>query len=189
MMQKYRNIILLAVLAIVLTGTLALPLRHKINMKMKYMADRGMNLLNDRKNSCDNCASLFDDRVAVHEHAYQTEGIPPQAKDAGLEELLANKTLIEISSNQYYTVRDLSFSMPYLLPKAQEFVDTLALSYQIKCQESNLTYYPFTISSGTRSVASVQKLMEQNRNSIRNSGHLRGKTFDVSFSAFGDNQE
>ncbi|MBX0334331.1 hypothetical protein K3G39_13900 [Pontibacter sp. HSC-14F20] len=131
---------------------------------------------------------LFDDNVAVHEQAYQTEGIQPQASDTGLEVLLTNETLVKLRSSQYYIVRDFNYSKPYLLPKAQVFIDTLAYTYSIECQARELAYFPFTISSGTRSVASVGKLMTQNSNSIKNSSHLKGKTFDVSYTAFGDNK-
>ncbi|MFD2514185.1 DUF5715 family protein [Pontibacter locisalis] len=188
-MKKYRNILLLAIFVVILTGLLAFPLRYKIKRKIRYLAGRSVSLLYGRTSSCDNCATLFDDKVAVHEQAYQTEGILPQTNDAGLEALLANETLIELSSNQFYNVRDFNHSKPYLLPKALKFIDTLAYTYHAKSRENRLTYFPFTISSGTRSVASVERLMKQNSNSIRNSSHLKGKTFDVSYTSFDKNEE
>jgi hypothetical protein len=188
-MKKYRALFLPIILIVILSSFFVFSSRHIIKRKIYQVVDNSKNYLLNPLNSCDHCETLFDDNVTVHEQAYKIEGIQPQASDAGLEELLANKTLIELSSNQFYTVRDLSFSKPYLLPKAQDFIVTLAQSYQAKCQESNLSYYPFTISSGTRSVASVQKLMKHNINSIRNSSHLKGKTFDVSYMTFSENEQ
>jgi hypothetical protein len=187
--MRKRNVILLAFIVAILAGVLAFPLRHKIKRKIKYVADRSVSLLFGRTSSCYNCATLFDDKVAVHEQAYQTEGILPQARDAGLEVLLANEILIKLSSNQFYHVLDFSYSKPYLLPKGLTFIDTLAYTYRAQCQQKRLAYVPFTISSGTRSVASIEKLMKHNINSIRNSSHLRGKTFDVSYTAFDKNED
>lgn len=48
---------------------------------------------------------------------------------------------------------------------------------------------PFTISSLTRSTESVEKLMNNNRNAIKNSSHLKGKTFDISYRAFNKNKQ
>jgi hypothetical protein len=48
---------------------------------------------------------------------------------------------------------------------------------------------PFTISSATRSKESVDELMENNDNAIKNSPHLHGKTIDIKYSAFNKNTE
>ncbi|MBC5772764.1 hypothetical protein H8S95_01705 [Pontibacter sp. KCTC 32443] len=184
-----KKILLLVILVAVLAGLLAFPFRHKIKRKIRYVTDRSMNLIFGRSNSCDNCATLFDDKVTIHEQAYLNEGILPQDSDDGLKLLLANETLVELRSSQYYIVRNFKYSKPYLLPTAQAFIDTLANTYTFECKARKLTYLPFTISSGTRSVASVEKLMKSNSNSIKNSSHLKGKTFDVSYTAFGDNKQ
>ena len=47
---------------------------------------------------------------------------------------------------------------------------------------------PYEITSGSRSRESVQRLGKENENSIKNSPHLRGKTFDMSWRAFGGNE-
>ena len=55
--------------------------------------------------------------------------------------------------------------------------------------DAGLGYVKFTLSSLTRSKQSVAALMDENDNSIANSAHLRGKTFDISYAAFGRNRK
>ena len=45
-------------------------------------------------------------------------------------------------------------------------------------------YVRFDITSATRSINSVNELSKENPNAIKNSAHLRGKTFDISYGAF-----
>jgi hypothetical protein len=44
---------------------------------------------------------------------------------------------------------------------------------------------PIVFSSGTRSVEGVKRLQKRNENSIKESAHLRGKTFDINYTQFG----
>jgi hypothetical protein len=41
----------------------------------------------------------------------------------------------------------------------------------------------------TRSTASINKLLTKNGNAIKNSAHLRGKTFDISYRASNNNKK
>ena len=97
--------------------------------------------------------------------------------------------LIEIESNSFYIVRNFSHSQPLLLPKAIDFLDKLSMLYNKKCMENNIIYRQFEITSGSRSIESVKKLGEVNENSIENSPHLKGKTIDISWRAFGGNKD
>ena len=52
---------------------------------------------------------------------------------------------------------------------------------------NNLDYIPLTITSLTRTKESVNRLIQNNQNAIEESAHLKGKTFDISYKAFGSN--
>lgn len=138
--------------------------------------------------SCPNCITLFTDDVATQAKAYANgSGIKPQKDESGLELLCKKKILIKISTNNYYIVDDMNFSKPVVLPKCKIFIDDLVNLYKSKCEKNRIKYESFTISSATRSLKSVKKLKAKNNNAIKNSGHLKGKTFDVSYRAFNNN--
>ena len=132
---------------------------------------------------------LFNDGINAHENAYKHESIKVQKTDEGLLKLAQKNVLKEIESNEFYIVRDLTHSQPLLLPKAINFIDQLSILYQQKCTEKNIDYVRYEITSGSRSIESVKRLQEGNGNAIENSPHLRGKTFDMSWRAFGGNKD
>jgi hypothetical protein len=78
---------------------------------------------------------------------------------------------------------------PSLSPKAVIFLDTLSNAYHQRCETEQLFYIPFEITSLTRTVESVARLTKNNNNAISESPHLHGKTFDVSYRAFYNNNK
>jgi hypothetical protein len=132
---------------------------------------------------------MFNDGINAHEIAYRHDGIREQQNDEGLIKLGKKNVLKEIESNDFYIVRDLTHSQPLLLSKAVDFLDKLSILYQQKCIAQNKSYLRFEITSVSRSIESVKKLGEVNENSIENSPHLKGKTIDISWRAFGGNND
>jgi hypothetical protein len=139
--------------------------------------------------TCPSCPQLFYDNVLTHKIAYLNDGISPQNKDKDLENLTQAGTLQKIETTELFIIRKAQFSRPYILPKAHSFIQDLSKKYYNKCLADSIKYVPFTISSVTRSKASVNKLMKNNGNAIKNSAHLRGKTFDISYRAFNNNKK
>ena len=166
------------------------PYRHKINRHLRYYLGAAKYRINGKPGAaCSGCDRLFNDVVSDHEQAYENEGIRKQQTDKGLKRLEQKGILKRIVTNDFYTIRDMNHALPLLLPKAVDFLDKLSATYQKKCDEQKLTYIPFDITSATRSVDAVERLQENNDNAIKNSAHLRGKTFDVSYRSFFDNLE
>jgi len=133
------------------------------------------------ESSCPNCGQLFTDVVAVQNQAYMGSGIQPQENFDDLYTLEQKGKLKEVKSGDDYTIDNLSFSVPLLDPEAIQFLDVLSKRYREKCLQSKLNFAPFRISSLTRSIESLRKLKKNNGNAIESSGHLRGKTFDISY--------
>jgi hypothetical protein len=138
---------------------------------------------------CSQCPELFDDSVGKHARSYRWDGIRAKGDLGEVEKLYKKGILDKIETNAHYTVEDLTYSAPYLLPVARKFVDALGQRYAEKCAAANLTYVPFVITSATRSAGSVKKLRRGNRNAIENSAHLKGKTLDISYRKFENNQK
>jgi hypothetical protein len=169
---------------------IAIPFRFIIKNKIVslygILKNRGRSINNT---DCTDCDKLFNDGINAHKMAYRHEGIKEQQTDEGLIKLGKKNVLNEIESNEFFIVRNLTHSQPLLLPKAIDFLDKLSILYQQKCIEQHKSYLRFEITSVSRSIESVKKLGEVNENSIENSPHLRGKTFDMSWRAFGGNKD
>ena len=138
---------------------------------------------------CKNCNEFFNDGIKAHESAYHKEKINEQQSDKGLIKLYKKGVLQKIESNNNYKIRKLYHSQPFLLPKAVIFLDTLSNAYHQRCEKEQLFYIPFEITSVTRTVESVARLTKNNNNAISESPHLHGKTFDVSYRAFYNNNK
>jgi hypothetical protein len=132
---------------------------------------------------------LFYDNVLTHKLAYLNDGIKPQNSDNDLDKLSKSGKLKKIETGKLFIVRKAPFSRPYILPKGHTFIQDLSINYYNRCMTDSIKYIPFTISSLTRSKESVNKLMKNNGNAIKNSAHLRGKTFDISYRAFNKNKK
>ena len=169
---------------------LAIPFRFIIKNKLVslygLMKNKGRIINNT---DCTDCDKLFNDGINAHKIAYKYEGIKEQKTDEGLIKLGKKNVLKPIENNGFYIVRNLTHSKPLLLPKAIDFLDKLSILYNKKCVENNIIYRQFEITSGSRSIESVKKLGEVNENSIESSPHLKGKTIDISWRAFGGNKD
>ncbi|WP_418264191.1 DUF5715 family protein [Flavobacterium faecale] len=185
-MSKPKTYILLCLVTLTSVLLILYPYRKRIKQKIKaligytYQGGTG---------SCPDCPLLFTDNVATHEKALKNEGILPQETFKGIERLLSEGKLVKLKSNELYVVRKAKFSRPYLLPKGKDFINALAVKYANQCKAEKIQYIPFTISSVTRSLESVEGLKKGNGNAIKNSAHLKGKTFDISYRAFNKNKK
>ena len=131
--------------------------------------------------SCKECGVLFQDGLSAHESAYNYEGIKPKTEFNDLQKLVDNHTLIEIQTTKNYIVEPMDASLPALLPKGIKFIDRLASDYRALCEQKNIEYIPFRITSATRTKKSVKELRKRNKNAIENSVHLKGKTMDITY--------
>lgn len=91
-----------------------------------------------------------------------------------------NKKLIKISSNSLYYVRNLTHSVPYLVPEAEVLLSDIAREFQA----ISGTNSRFEVTSVLRTKGDIKKLQGSNANATTNSCHLYGTTFDISYALF-----
>jgi Family of unknown function (DUF5715) len=186
-MPKLKKYLLIGSVLLVCLFLIAYPYRGRIKRKIKGLmgySSRGY----DGSGKCPDCHLIFTDNVATHAQALESGGIKPQQTFKDIEQLFNSGKLVKLTTNDSYIVREAKFSRPYILPKARDFIINLSKKYAKQCQTEKIKYVPFTISSVTRSMESVEDLAESNGNSIKNSAHLKGKTFDISYRAFNKNK-
>ncbi len=130
-------------------------------------------------------AVQMNDRVMLYlEESYLkgTQQFLKKKKD--IYKLVLQGDLILIEENEYYMLDTMWYSYPYLIPSAKDFLDELGKRFQRKLENTGLECTQFTLTSMLRTTSSVARLRKCNRNSIRNSAHLHGTTFDVSYRSF-----
>ncbi len=92
--------------------------------------------------------------------------------------------LVKISDNEYYTIGKMRYSYPYLTQNAQLFLDELGERFHLALENTSLQCSQFKITSLLRTTSSIERMMKSNKNSIKNSSHLHGTTFDISYANF-----
>lgn len=96
--------------------------------------------------------------------------------------------LIPVLPNEHYNVDTMRYSFPFAVPKAYALIDTIAVRFQHKLINTTLAGTRLTVTSVLRTRSSVNRLLRHNRNAIRNSAHLHGTTFDISYATFTGNK-
>lgn len=103
--------------------------------------------------------------------------------------LVESGVLVEIQENEYFVLDTMWYSYPFLTPDAKELLDEIGQRFQRKLENTGLECTRFTITSMLRTTSSVAYLRKWNRNSIKNSAHLHGTTFDISYKSFHGTKE
>lgn len=131
-----------------------------------------------------NLAKQFNDLNDVHLAYAQKIGIKPISDTRDIMRL--TRPLVHIKSGEYYTVAELSYSYPYLVPEAAQLLDTIGARFNRILSQHAGAHYKLKITSLLRTQESVKRLKRGNVNSTSNSAHLYGTTFDISHSDFNE---
>ena len=131
----------------------------------------------------------MNDRVILYlEESYLkgTKQFLNRKKD--IYNLVDKGELVLIEQNEYYILDTMCYSYPYLIPNGKNFIDELGKRFQRKLENTGLECSQFVLTSMLRTTSSINRLRKWNRNSIKNSAHLHGTTFDVSYKSFINNR-
>lgn len=120
----------------------------------------------------------FDYINDVHMGAARRLGVKPLANRDALAEMKGK--LIELHNTRYYKVDPLTSSVPYLVPKAADFLTALGRLMQ----EYNGTTSRFIVTSVLRTKADVSSLRRRNGNASENSTHCYATTVDITYNRF-----
>ena len=124
----------------------------------------------------------FNDLNAAHLEAARKIGIEPVASREEAEH--ASRKMVEVRTNEYYEVEELTHSIPFLVPEAADLLEDIGRNFQDSLRNLNASLYKIKVTSVTRTVADVKKLRKRNTNSSLNSAHQYGTTFDVSWARY-----
>lgn len=114
--------------------------------------------------------------------AAQKSGIEPVQNRQEAEKLKKKLNLIE--SNEYYLVDELTHSIPYLTDDAKRLLDDMGKMFQQSLLKAGYRPHRFIVTSLLRTRDDVERLRKVNGNAAKNSSHMYGTTFDLSWSRY-----
>ena len=124
----------------------------------------------------------FNDLNNVQLVAAKKNGIRPLASREEAVEL--GDRLVEIKECEWYDVDSLTHSIPFLVPKASELLDTLGAVFLDSLDCKGLNPNKIIVTSVLRTQRDVKRLRRSNSNASSNSCHAYGTIFDVSWKRF-----
>ena len=89
-----------------------------------------------------------------------------------------------IASTRYYKVDNLTHSIPYLGDGAKELLDDIGRKFHKKLKKKGYREHRIIVTSILRTREDIARLQKVNGNAVKNSAHMYGTTFDLSYSRF-----
>lgn len=125
--------------------------------------------------------SQFRDNNIKHLSAAKAIGLSERPCDRAAAERL-KKQLREVRSTDNYLLDSLTHSVPYLVPKAADELNAIGAGFADILSRNNLPHYRFRVTSILRTDADIKALQKSgNINSVSNSAHCYGTTFDIAY--------
>lgn len=126
----------------------------------------------------------FPDKNDVQLQAARMNGIQPVTSREEALKLLGRNELVNICNSPFYTVDKLTHSMPYLVPKAQQLLNTISVNFIDSLQAKGIAPHMPMITSVLRTANDIKKLQKGNVNATTNSCHCYGTTVDIAYNRF-----
>jgi hypothetical protein len=125
------------------------------------------------------------DQLWTYAEYSKRHGIPLIPKNkSDIDRLVSQGILKGLQKNDYYILDTMYYSYPYLVQNADKLLIEIGERFQRKLENTGLECTRFTVTSVLRTEESIRRLQRRNRNSVRNSSHLHGTTFDLSYKTF-----
>lgn len=92
--------------------------------------------------------------------------------------------LLKLRTCRHYRIAQLSYSHLYLIPEASQLLEDIGRNFQQRLRSSGYHPHRIVVTSLLRTKADIVRLRKVNINSVVNSAHLYGTTFDISYANF-----
>ena len=131
-----------------------------------------------------NYQRTFNDLNNRHLEVAKKWGIKPLVSDEDLDDQM--RKLSEISTCRHYVVDELTHSLPYLVPRAEELLETIGRNFRDSLDAKDLPDRRIIVTSVLRTAGTIKKLRKKNINASANSAHVYGTTFDIAYARYED---
>jgi len=138
--------------------------------------------------SYDEC---FSDSNHVQLNAAERIGIRPLSKRKQIYNKVKKHELSNINYTPYYHIEELTHSQPYLVPKAQQLLNTIGINFIDSLMKKGMYPHIPIVTSVLRVDEDIKELQKGNINSVTKSCHQYGTTIDITYNRFmpvGSNQ-
>lgn len=132
----------------------------------------------------DSLNNLLKDYILISEK----EGIKPANNLANLKNKINSGKLIGVESGKSYILDTFYFSYAVLTPSSKTLLDTIGNRFEKALEQTPLKGTKLIVTSMTRTLYTVSRLVKRNRTAVNKSPHLNGNSFDFSFSRFHTNK-
>ena len=125
----------------------------------------------------------FNDLQVKQIEVAQRRGLkrpPHDRKDAAS----MHKQLRLIQTGDNYVVDSLTHSVPYLTPSAKRELDSIGAGFAEILRRNGLPHYRFYVTSVLRTEEDIRALQRHNSNSVTQSCHCYGTTFDIAYARY-----
>lgn len=153
--------------------------------------------VNDKRRSILNqsCYEKKDLIVELNDHAYEyfsesfNNGIGKALRSTGeIRRNYQKGKLTFIQNSESYFLDTMWYSYAFLTPSSSDLLNDIGKRFQFKLENTSLECSRFVITSILRTENSIKRLRRWNRNAIKNSSHLHGTSFDISYRSFLSNK-
>lgn len=125
----------------------------------------------------------FNDLHDLHTAAALKNGITPLTSRNEAESKKDKLTFIP-DELAFYKTDKLTYSIPYLVPKAAKLLIDISINFNDSLVSKGLPPYKLILTSITRTNEDVKKLTKRNTNASQTSVHCYATTFDISWKRF-----
>lgn len=125
---------------------------------------------------------VFNDSNYIHLGVARKYGIAPIMKLSDAWNLKV--PVIRVVPTETYYIDKLTYSLPYLVPRAKKLLDDIAQTWKDSLTARGGGDYRLKVTSMLRTPATIKKLRRRNTAAVDSSAHQYGTTFDISFVKF-----
>lgn len=166
-----------------LDATAAAPVRSALDARLvetEAAAQRLPGLIGSIR--ADTRRYLNDDHVA----AAQRSGVSRVRDSTHVARLLGSEALVALpDSSEYWVLRELDQSLPYVTPHTRETLEELGRRFHARLRKQGLPPFRLDITSVLRTGEQQEALRRRNRNASRTtSSHEFGTTVDIAYLSF-----
>lgn len=117
------------------------------------------------------------------------QGVRASEDARGIKQNIRSGKLVLVTTQTGFELDAFHYSYPVLTPYAKKILTEIGQAFHDSLQATPLADSRLLVTSMTRTHHSVSKLVRYNRTAVKNSPHLNGNTFDISFSRFVSNHK
>lgn len=126
----------------------------------------------------------FSDSNNVQLSVAEEIGVRPMTTRAEVTRNVKTHRLVNITTSPYYKIDKLTHSIPYLVPKAQQLINTISINFIDSLLSKGMEPHVPIVTSVLRTGSDIERLQRGNRNSVTNSAHQYGTTVDITYNRF-----